>query len=461
MFNQENELAPAGLDNTAEASGSEFTSVQGQSSHLSHDISLPTEDTPPNNLDNDMDPLQSPRPAIPALSATRHSQRQTRRPARFQDILPESSAFISPLSISTPTPPVARIVRLIVRDTLWTDYNAFGLRRHYMHRPTYEPDAFLTPEDLLAPNRHAAQSNAPVHIPLPTLTTSPIPSPTVTAELPPPWPLANMSKWLLMRWANNGKTTKSASEIDSLVSDVIMDPAFNAADLHGFRSETENTRLDREADAAGHPLFQSFDETTVNIEVPSGEPGVPPQPFPVPGLLHRKLTDVITAAFQETLSFRMHLSPHKIFHRSPGATEDIRVYGEMYTSDVFLEADDDVRLRGKLPPGQQGCTLEKIVAAMMLFSDATHLASFGNAKAWPIYLALGNLSKYVRACPTSDSMFHVAYIPSVSVSSLDLNLSTQSFVSVARFLPGLGYRPVSSLGSVEVRHKESQNFVST
>ncbi len=50
----------------------------------------------------------------------------------------------------------------------------------------------------------------------------------------------------------------------------------------------------------------------------------------------------------------------------------------------------------------------------MFSSDATHLTTFGTAKAWPIYLMLGNLSKYIRAQPHSGAMHHLAYIPSVS-----------------------------------------------
>ena len=71
-----------------------------------------------------------------------------------------------------------------------------------------------------------------------------------------------------------------------------------------------------------------------------------------------------------------------------------------------------------LPPNETDCEREKIVAALMFSSDATHLAQFGNAQAWPIYLMLGNLSKYIRAKPDSGAMYHLAYIPSVSAPFL-------------------------------------------
>ena len=61
-----------------------------------------------------------------------------------------------------------------------------------------------------------------------------------------------------------------------------------------------------------------------------------------------------------------------------------------------------------------GCNLETVIAALMLWSDSTHLANFGNAALWPVYMFIGNLSKYIRAKPTSFSAHHLAYIPKVS-----------------------------------------------
>jgi len=57
----------------------------------------------------------------------------------------------------------------------------------------------------------------------------------------------------------------------------------------------------------------------------------------------------------------------------------------------------------------------------MLWSDSTHLTSFGNTSLWPIYLYLGSLSKYTRAKPTSFAAHHLAYIPKVSFYLSNLN----------------------------------------
>ncbi|THG93149.1 hypothetical protein EW026_g8011 [Hermanssonia centrifuga] len=64
-------------------------------------------------------------------------------------------------------------------------------------------------------------------------------------------------------------------------------------------------------------------------------------------------------------------------------------------------------------PCADGCQLEIVVAAIMLWSDSTHLAQFGNASLWPIYAFFGNQSKYVRGKPTEFAAQHMAYIPSL------------------------------------------------
>ncbi|KAJ7764935.1 hypothetical protein B0H16DRAFT_432430 [Mycena metata] len=55
----------------------------------------------------------------------------------------------------------------------------------------------------------------------------------------------------------------------------------------------------------------------------------------------------------------------------------------------------------------------------MWWSDSTHLANFGTAKAWPLYLYFANLSKYTRARPTSGACHHVAYFPSLPDTIMD------------------------------------------
>jgi hypothetical protein len=74
------------------------------------------------------------------------------------------------------------------------------------------------------------------------------------------------------------------------------------------------------------------------------------------------------------------------------ATE--RVYSELYNSETFIKENDWVQ-RAPLPPDDD-CRRAKIIAALMFWSDSTHLAQFGMAKLWPIYKFLGNLSKHAQ-----------------------------------------------------------------
>lgn len=54
----------------------------------------------------------------------------------------------------------------------------------------------------------------------------------------------------------------------------------------------------------------------------------------------------------------------------------------------------------------------------MFWLDVTHLASFRDASLWPLYMFLGNQSKYECVWPTSGACHHVAYLPKVCIQHL-------------------------------------------
>ena len=85
-----------------------------------------------------------------------------------------------------------------------------------------------------------------------------------------------------------------------------------------------------------------------------------------------------------------------------------QVWGELYSSDAFLNSERDL-INAHLD-SLHPCVL----AAFMIWSDSTHLAQFGQAKAWPIYAYFGNQSKYARCKPSTHSSQVVGYIPPVS-----------------------------------------------
>lgn len=346
----------------------------------------------------DLDP--EPPSLPPPLTRSGRPGRRYQLPKRFRDILPEPPA---PVDIPVPAPHVVRRVILIVRDRLVTTMNSFGLWRDYPNRPTTDPDATLTLDDLSNSrnrNRNSQSSND----------TIPQPPDSPRSSY---WPFSSPTVHGIMKWLNNGNTLKSEIETNHLVHNVILSPSFNREDLVGFDAHRENQRLDKALKES--TLRNQFTESSVDILVPSGDINIQPKHFTVPGLLHRKLTSVIQEAFESPLAHHYHFSPFKLFQKSPSTGETERVYGEIYTSDAFLAEVEEVRLHAPLPPDNADCRREKVVAALMFSSDATVLTDFGTTKAWPVYAMFGNLSKYLRGQTDSGAMHHLAYIPSVSL----------------------------------------------
>ncbi|KAF9032192.1 hypothetical protein BJ165DRAFT_1358012 [Panaeolus papilionaceus] len=225
-----------------------------------------------------------------------------------------------------------------------------------------------------------------------------------------------------MSWLNDGQVAKSEVETTKFVHDVILSPTFQSHHLLGFDAHQQNQLLDRQISQS--QLHNQFSKSSLQIQIPSGQQNVPSVPFNIPGFLSRNIVDVIKEAFTSPYSHLLHFSPFRIFRRDPNTGVDERLYGELYSSDAFLAESDKVRYKSPPDPNDPDCQREKVVAALMFSSDATHLTDFGNAKAWPIYLMLGNLSKYIRSQVNSGAMHHLAYIPSLPES---FNAFVESF----------------------------------
>lgn len=343
---------------------------------------------------------QPPAQALEVVEGGR-PRREHRLPARYRDNLPEPAPIITPTDemsppLEAPAPFLPRI-RLIVRDSIRTMANTFGLWREYLHRPSFDPDSFV-PSDDLAP---AGEAQTDIQ--------------ETSSAGHEPSPSKNSTVDLLLDWQNTGSELKSNGEVNKLV-DVLRRPDFSIEELDGFDAARENRRRDQQDKKS--PELKGFQETTVKIEVPSGDKNVSSTTLEVPGLHYRKLTTIIRSAFESPLASKFHYSPFKLFHQPATSKLPQRVYSELYNSDAFIKEHDLVQ-RAPVPEQESDCKLEKVIAALMFWSDATLLANFGTAKLWPIYMFLGNLSKYTRAEPTSNSCYHIAYIPSLADSFQD------------------------------------------
>src|ERR1700678_2755446 len=217
-----------------------------------------------------------------------------------------------------------------------------------------------------------------------------------------------------MMWFYNGSNTKSLNDLNVLVHNVLLSKDFKLEDLAGFDAVKEAKRLD---DSKADPTSNlntkgGWIKATVPISLPCEKVSYPSEKdalvYNVEGLYHRKPLNIIRDAFQESLAADFHIAPYKEYWQPRPNCPPERIYSELYHTDAFV--DEHERIRAQPHPE---CQLETAIAAIMLWSDSTHLTNFGNASLWPIYLYLGNLSKYTRTKPTAFAAHHLAYIPKV------------------------------------------------
>lgn len=235
------------------------------------------------------------------------------------------------------------------------------------------------------------------------------------------YPYPNQSSFLLGDWYWNHGTQKSRKNFCELLS-VVGDPDFRPDDVRDTQWSDVDMKLGKNNFDKGHDVDGGWMEedagwkrTPVRISVPFSKrhtktPG--PKTFIVGDLYHRSFVSVIREKLANPEDVQhFHYEPFELFWRPPNSDiqGDIRVHGELYTSPAFLKAHRELQES----PGEPGCSLPKVVVAMMFWSDATHLTSFGTAKLWPAYLCFGNESKYRRCKPTCHLFNHVAYFQAV------------------------------------------------
>lgn len=333
-------------------------------------------------------------PPAPRVTQSGRPQRNYQVPRRYVDLLPEAV----PIQDAEAPNVLPRRVRLYMRDRLRTAANIFGVWREYLYRPSYDPESAVRSEDLRLANQ------TPIDIDNDDGESEDTEEPELSVH-------GNKTTQLIMEWLNTGAPTKSNAEVNRLVHEYVRHPDFKPNDLQGFDASRENCRIDALDTSGESPLPDSFQTTSINIEIPTGIRDAPPHVFPVPGLYYRRLTASIRAAFSSPIATHFHYSPFKQFRTSPVTGEPERIFSEIYDSDALIEEHD--KIRRSAPTDDPDCKCEKGVAAVMFWSDSTHLANFGTAKLWPVYMLFGNLSKYIRGQPTSGACQHVAYIPSL------------------------------------------------
>ncbi|GBE88316.1 hypothetical protein SCP_1301310 [Sparassis crispa] len=228
-------------------------------------------------------------------------------------------------------------------------------------------------------------------------------NPSITPYSPYP----NRSSYLLGDYYCNGSTTKSKSDFKELCN-ILQDPEFVPADIKDTKWDTIDRQLGDDGPKSIFSTADGWREGSVKIRIPSGKKGVQGADFIISGIFHRPLEEVISTVFASERSKEFHFKPYRLLWQCLGSeTAPQEVYGEMYSSSAFCQAHADLQAS---PPEPQ-CGLPRAVVACMVWSDSTHLAEFGNASLWPVYLSFGNQSKYECGKPSAKACHHVAYIP--------------------------------------------------
>lgn len=339
--------------------------------------------------------------------------RRLRLPARYHDELPaEPSTFSAPIQPVPNTAPLpsSDLAGASQDDSEPTEFltlpDSFGLYRKY---PGGRPQHVPNESDLVIRVSDAPGISIPPS-PVSQRQASPEPSPELFA------PFSNISTFRLISWFYGKSNTKSRGELQSLVDDVINQPDFSPSDLMGFCASWELNRMIKHISHTQdpHPMPSINDDwlsSSIYLSLPcQGVKHVSEDAAPkleIKGLRHRHLLDVIKAALREPAAEMFHLFPFRSYWKSSSDEPAQRVYSEAYTADHFLGLYEEVRTK------PQDTHVTPVVIGLMVWSDSTHMTSFGTASLWPIYIYFGNQSKYSRAKPSSFAAHHLAYIPKV------------------------------------------------
>jgi hypothetical protein len=228
-------------------------------------------------------------------------------------------------------------------------------------------------------------------------------------------PYPNKNSFLLGDWYWNHGVQKSKESFHTLLS-IVGDPDFNPQDVR----ETKWSAIDKELasnDFDDDPRNwededAGWKQTSIAIDIPfhrrMQNPGV--QQRVLFDLYHRSIVSVIKEKLANPKDDeKFHYEPYEYLWKPTEDSDEVRVYGELYTSAAFHDAHRDLQASA----GEPDCNLPRVVVALMFASDATHLTTFGNAKLWPCYLYFGNESKYRRCRPSSKLCNHIAYFQKV------------------------------------------------
>ena len=220
----------------------------------------------------------------------------------------------------------------------------------------------------------------------------------------------NKSSNMVLAWMATSYGNTPAG-VNDLVHGVLRHPDFNPSELKDFNAITaircfEHMHFSKPGTAL--KVGDGWKVGSVKIRVPctkvrQKESEAPE--FSVDGILYQDAVKVISAVLEDPNEFKnIHISPHKEWWCPRPGEDPVCVYSETYNSDAMLQANEKTHANFDTAD-ESNRDLETFLVSALLYSNSTHLASFGSASLWPVYLFLVRVqflwlqnSKFFQLC---------------------------------------------------------------
>ncbi|TFK59842.1 hypothetical protein BDN72DRAFT_780189 [Pluteus cervinus] len=314
-----------------------------------------------------------------------------------------------------------------VRRVFKTLFNSFSIQRTYHGLPSSIPDENVVLNELLSDSLLEQKKPRKRK----KVVSQPRGDHRTISEVISPYP--NLSTFFINLWF--WKRSQKAKKDRRDLVDLLLHPEFKTSDLVGVNFDQLDSEVGQgEVRGALPPDQRGWKVSTVRIRIPTGQKVTKAVKRKGRGRIsgtnatrtrtqrltrgHRTfrcLTKLIRDACSVDASKSFHWHPFEEHWRPPWTDSLERVYGELYTSPAFLRADQDL---ADLPT-EPGCGLPRAIVALIFYSDATHVAQFGQAKLWPIYVYFGNQSKYERGRRSARAAYNLAFLPDLPDSATD------------------------------------------
>ncbi|TEB34018.1 hypothetical protein FA13DRAFT_1789210 [Coprinellus micaceus] len=358
---------------------------------------------------------------------TSSGRTRTKAPAKFQwkDTLPQALPRVTEVEyVERPqmdaVKPWKQGRRPRIMMVYRSDPDAFYVARTYRvprgTKLTHNPDKYITIKDLIDPTPAATENGRQK----PGSSEKNSTDSASDRDVLPRWgPFSNGSAFALADWYWQSKN-KSFKDFKRLI-DLFKQPDFSLNDVVSldWKSAFRTLGANRE-DLLDHEAHWIQDDgwkrTPVTIDVPFHNrmrtSGL--ESYTAGMFYHRNIVSVIREKIGNAKDSRLfHYQPYKSTWKPtaiPRAPE-VEIYGELYSSREFRQANDEVQA---LPMTDRNEGRERVVVALMFWSDATQLTSFGGTSLWPCYMFFGNESKYRRCQPSEGLGEQVAYFIKLS-----------------------------------------------